>query len=109
MKKIGIRLLVLTLLIGCSKKAENLENKIELELNHEEIMAGDFSSFAGDMLRLYLKAVFYLPLEIFPEKKPIFHRHIAMIAVFLWERDGARVHIEIGFMHSALGHMGMAV
>ena len=47
MKKIGIRLLVLTLLIGCSKKAENLENKIELELNHEEIMAGDFSSFAG--------------------------------------------------------------
>ena len=29
MKKIGIRLLVLTLLIGCSKKAENLENKIE--------------------------------------------------------------------------------
>ena len=47
MKTIGIRLLVLTLLIGCSKKAENLENKIELELNHEEIMAGDFSSFAG--------------------------------------------------------------
>ena len=67
-----------------------------------------FSSFADDMLQLCLKAIFYLPLEIFPEKKPSFHRHIAMIAVFLWERDGARVHIEIGFMHSALGHMGMA-
>ena len=44
MKKIGISLLALTLLIGCAKKVENLENKIEPELDHEEIMAGDFSS-----------------------------------------------------------------
>lgn len=47
MKKIGISLLVLTLLIGCSKKVENSERENEPELNHEEIMAGDFSSFAG--------------------------------------------------------------
>ena len=48
MKKIGISLLALTLLIGCAKKVENLENKIEPELDHEEIMVGDFSSFAGE-------------------------------------------------------------
>ena len=50
MKKFLIVLLVLTSLVGCSNKGLDSEKKNEVELNPEEIMAGNFSSISGEYI-----------------------------------------------------------
>lgn len=48
--KLIIIFLILIGLAGCSNKTDNLERNYLIELNHEELMMGDFSAIAGEYI-----------------------------------------------------------
>ncbi len=58
MKKKTIVLFLLLMLMGCSNKVKTTEETQEINLNHEELMEGNFSSIAGEYVNLKGESIF---------------------------------------------------
>lgn len=58
MKKKTIMLFLLLMLMGCSDKVKTTEETQEINLNHEELMEGNFSSIAGEYVNLKGESIF---------------------------------------------------
>ena len=43
-------LVILIMLVGCSSKSANIDEDNSIELNHEQLMTGNFSSIAGEYI-----------------------------------------------------------
>lgn len=46
------------MLMGCSNKVKTTEENQEINLNHEELMEGNFSSIAGEYINLQGESIF---------------------------------------------------